>query len=194
MAKGTMLLRKRRNAQMNNDKFNEMINDKWARTKSAFSAAKESLTTCELTTLAYRPVRLKAIEALIEAYIIARDERPEPAQLDRLATLCLYEEVTDPSRMKMRDNEYPIMSDEQKARRQEGKHSRGSTVSGEVPLGAADSTGVDGKSYGIPTKRMRNKRENNFVDKESKSRNMERKKVYGEFTKVQPVIVVKIGK
>jgi phage gp36-like protein len=181
-------------AQMNNDNFNDLINDLWSQTKSAFSAAKDSEFACELASLAYRPTRFKAIEALLDSYISAREERPDSTCLDRLATLCLYEEVTDPSRMKMRDNEFPIMSDEQQARRREGLHSRSSTVSGEVPLGAADSTGVDGKSYGIPTKRVRNKRENTFVDREAKSRNTERKRVYGEFTKVQPVITGKINK
>jgi hypothetical protein len=139
-----------------------------------------------------REVRLVKIEDLTEAYYAKTGEMPDAVALERLADLVLYEELTDDDRMKVRNNEYPFLSETQLARRQEGLHARGGT-SGEVPLSAADSVGSDGKSYGIPTRRERNKRENRFVDKEAKIRNKERKHNYTEFTKVQPVIVRKIG-
>jgi hypothetical protein len=139
-----------------------------------------------------REVRLVNIEELTEMYREATGEWPDGVALERLADLCLYEELTDDDRMKVRNNEYPIMSETQIARRQEGVHARSGT-SGEVPLGAADSVGTDGKSYGQPTKRQRNSRENSFVDKEAKSRNTQRKRRYHEFTKVQPVITYKIS-
>jgi hypothetical protein len=139
-----------------------------------------------------RDLRMVTIEQLTEEYYAKTGEMPDGKALERLADLCLYEELTDDDRMKMRNNEYPIMSNEQLARRQEGFHSRGNTVSGEVPLEAADTVSIDGRSYGIPSKRQRNTRENNFVDKKAKIRNKERKRNYAEFTKVQPVITYKI--
>jgi hypothetical protein len=139
-----------------------------------------------------REVRIGKINSLIEEYFGKTGEMPDTVALERLADLVLYEELTDDDRMKVRNNEYPFLSETQLARRQEGLHARGGT-SGEVPLSAADSVGSDGKSYGIPTRRERNKRENRFVDKEAKIRNKERKHNYTEFTKVQPVIVRKIG-
>jgi hypothetical protein len=139
-----------------------------------------------------REVRLVKIEALTEEYFAKTGEMPDAVSLERLANLCLHEELTDSDRMKTRNNEYPFLSETQLARRQEGLHARGGT-SGEVPLSAADSIGTDGKSYGVPTRRERNSRENRFVDKEAKIRNKERKHRYAEFTKVQPVIVRKIG-
>jgi hypothetical protein len=139
-----------------------------------------------------REVRIVKINTLIEEYFAKTGEMPDAVALERLSDLILYEELTDDDRMKVRNNEYPFLSETQLARRQEGLHARGGT-SGEVPLSAADSVGSDGKSYGIPTRRERNKRENRFVDKEAKIRNKERKHNYTEFTKVQPVIVRKIG-
>jgi hypothetical protein len=134
-----------------------------------------------------RERRLEYIEAVTEEYFRLTGEWPDAIALERLADLCLYEEITDTDRMKARNNEYPFFSETQLARRQEGLHARGGT-SGEVPLSAADSIGTDGKSYGIPTRRERNSRENRFVDKEAKIRNKERKHKYTEFTKIQPVI------
>jgi hypothetical protein len=139
-----------------------------------------------------REVRLGKIEQLTEDYFAKTGEMPDSTALERMADLCLYEELTDNDRMKVRNNEYPFLSETQLARRQEGLHARGGT-SGEVPLSAADSIGTDGKSYGTPTRRERNSRENRFVDKEAKIRNKDRKHRYTEFTKVQPVIVRKIG-
>jgi hypothetical protein len=139
-----------------------------------------------------RELRLVKIEKLTEEYFAKTGEMPDAIALERLSDLCLYEELTDSDRMKVRNNEYPFLSETQMARRQEGLHARGGT-SGEVPLSAADSLGSDGRNYGIPTRRERNSRENRFVDKEAKIRNKERKQKYMEFTKVQPVIIRKIS-
>jgi hypothetical protein len=139
-----------------------------------------------------REARIVKIEELTERYYEKTGEMPDGVALERLADLCLYEELTDDDRMKVRNNEYPFLSETQLARRQEGLHARGGT-SGEVPLAAAESVGTDGRSYGIPTRRERNSRENRFVDKEARSRNKERKHKYAEFTKVQPVIVRKMS-
>jgi hypothetical protein len=138
-----------------------------------------------------REVRLGRLGALAEEYFAKAGEMPDGVALERMADLCLWEELTDNDRMKVRNNEYPFFSETQLARRQEGVHARSGT-SGEVPLSAAESIGTDGKSYAVPTRRERNSRENRFVDKEAKIRNKERKHNYTEFTKVQPVITHKI--
>jgi hypothetical protein len=136
-----------------------------------------------------REVRLVKIEELTEEYFAKEGEWPDVVALERLADLCLYEELTDDDRMKVRNNEYPFLSDVQMARRQEGKHKRKSDNPNiEVPLGIAENYGMDGKVHDYPTRRQRSDRENIFIDKEAKIRNIERKHKYTEFTKVQPVI------
>lgn len=151
----------------------------------------EAITQLQLATKRGelpRDLRLAKIEQLTEDYFVKAGEMPDAKALERLSDLCLYEELTDDDRMKVRNNEYPFLSETQLARRQEGVHSRGKNVSGEVPLEAAETVSVDGRSYSHPTRRQRNTRENNFVDKETKIRNKERKKRYTEFTKIQPVV------
>jgi hypothetical protein len=141
-----------------------------------------------------RSLRLVKIEELTETYVATTGEWPDVVALERLADLCLYEELTDDDRMKVRNNEYPFLSSEQMARRQEGKHVRKSDNPNiEVPLAIADNIGSDGRNYNEPTRRVRSERENRFVDKEARSLNKERKRKYSEFTKVQPVIIRKAG-
>ena len=140
-----------------------------------------------------RELRIEKIEQLTEDYYRLAGEMPDSVALERLADLILHEELTDSDRMKVRNNEYPFLSNEQLARRQEGKHSRSSTLSGEVPLGAADTVGMDGRNHSQPVRRVRNSRENRLVDSAAKIRNKERRQSYEEFTKVQPVIVYKMG-
>jgi len=97
-----------------------------------------------------REQRFNAIERLIDDYIEAHGKRPEPAQLDRLATLCLYEEVTDNDRMKMRNNEFPIASDRQLERRD-------AELVGET---WAESIAVDGRDHAKQTRNYRRKLRN----------------------------------
>jgi hypothetical protein len=140
-----------------------------------------------------REVRLGKIEALTEEYFAVAGEMPDSVALERLADLCLHEELTDPDEHKVSRNEYPFLSDTQIARRQEGKHSRKTdNPKIEVPLGIAENFGIDGKMHDYPARRVRSERENAFVDKEARIRNKERKHKYVEFTKVQPVYYDKI--
>jgi hypothetical protein len=135
-----------------------------------------------------------AIDVLTEEYFAKNGEFPDAAALERLADLCLYEEITDSNPDKMTTEEYPIMSDTQLARRREGKHrKKEANYRIEVPLGIAENYGIDGKVHDYPTRRQRSERENSFVDKEARARNKERKHAYNEFTKVQPVVVRKIS-
>ncbi|EOO19996.1 hypothetical protein [Bacillus cereus] len=124
-----------------------------------------------------RDVRAEEIKALTDAYVGAVGQRPEPKQLERLADLLLYEELSDTHPDKMTLAEYPIMSDHQLSRR----HSR------EVSMKVAEEYGSDKRCYKPPVRRKRTRKETWQIDREAKSRNEERRKAYREFTRVQAV-------
>ncbi|MGH1326197.1 hypothetical protein [Bacillus pretiosus] len=126
-----------------------------------------------------RDVRAKEIKSLTDAYVEAVGERPEPKQLERLADLLLYEELRDTHPDKMTLAEYPIMSDHQLSRRH----------SVEVSMKVAEEYGVDRRNYKPPVRRKRTRKETWKIDREAKSRNEERRKVYREFTRVSEIKV-----
>jgi hypothetical protein len=113
----------------------------------------------EITTVLVsdRTKRIALIAELIESYIAATGQRPDSVQLDRLATLCLREELTDTNEYKMSQNEYPIMSDEQYVRRKEGKHTRAYGSKTEISLTFAEEVGTDGRDYRPQTREHRRK-------------------------------------
>jgi hypothetical protein len=131
-----------------------------------------------------REVRLVKIDALAEGYFATAGEIPDAVALERLADLCLYEELTDPNPDKMTTEEYPFMSEHQFDRRDNRESSVGSAI---------ENSAADGRKHTIPTRRSRADYENRFVDKKAKTRNKERKRIYTEFTKVQPVKAYEIG-
>ncbi|WJX07520.1 hypothetical protein [Bacillus cereus] len=124
-----------------------------------------------------RYVRTKEIKSLTDAYVGTVGERPESKQLERLADLLLYEDLSNTHPDKMTLAEYPIMSDHQLSRRH----------SGEVSMKVAEEYGSDRRNYKPPVRRKRTRKETWQIDKEAKSRNKERMKMYKEFVKVQPV-------
>jgi hypothetical protein len=129
-----------------------------------------------------RKLRFVKIGQLTEDYFENTDEIPDVISLERLSSLCLYEELTDPNPDKMTTEEYPIMSDTQRARRIEGKHrKKEANYRIEVPLGIAENRGTDGRMHDLPTKRERSERENRFIDEEARSRNEDRKESYNAF-------------
>jgi hypothetical protein len=103
-----------------------------------------------------RTKRIALIDELIESYIAATDQRPDSVQLDRLATLCLREELTDRHPDKMSREEFPIMSDEQYVRRKTGlnrkKDGRGII---ETSFKLAEEYGTDGRNYRRPKRKKR---------------------------------------
>ena len=131
-----------------------------------------------------RELRLVKIEALTEDYFAKVGEMPDAVALERLADLCLYEELTDSNEHKISQTEYPFLSERQFDRRdsREVKSANG-----------MDGNAADGQKHGRPTRRERTDYENRFVDKKARIRNKDRKKTYHDFTKVQPVVVRKIG-
>jgi hypothetical protein len=130
-----------------------------------------------------REVRIVRIEQLTEEFFVRTGAVPDAIALERLADLCLYEEITDNDRMKVRNNEYPFFSETQFEERRKV----------EASFKLSEEQGVDGRNYKPPGRRDRSNREIKFMDKNAKIRNKERKQKYHDFTKVQPVITRRIN-
>jgi hypothetical protein len=148
--------------------------------KAAFSAAVTDLIASNRANPIPRAERMRLIGALIDEYIASTGERPDAAELERLADAVLYEELTDTNRMKSRDEEYPILSEHQLARRQSGKYKRWDTE-GEVPLEVALHYATDGHNYCFPNRRRRTIEEMIWMDWHSRSRNKDRRDHYNAF-------------
>ena len=130
-------------------------------------------------TLANRQLRMQIVEDLTECYREAAGDWPDGKTLEKLTDAILCEELTDMHPDKITRTEYPFMSDWQLDARHENEYAD--------TLG--DAHGTDGRKHSKPTRRVRTGREHFVVNKHTKSRNLERKRKYREFTKVQPVIV-----
>jgi hypothetical protein len=129
-----------------------------------------------------RQQRMTVIDAM------SQDHSFSDREIEYLTDLILNEEITDSRPDKMTLEDYPIMSDTQLARRQEGKHvKKGTLPKGEISIGAISNFGTDGRNYRYPSRAKRTTEEYLTMDYENKSRNEERHRKYREFTKVQPV-------
>ncbi|GAF23270.1 hypothetical protein JCM19047_3076 [Bacillus sp. JCM 19047] len=64
-----------------------------------------------------RPGRFKEIEKLIEAYYDQHEKVPPSYMLEKLASLCLHEELSNRNSHKMAHECFPILTDHQHARR-----------------------------------------------------------------------------
>src|SRR5690606_6780426 len=89
-----------------------------------------------------RQTRLQVSDSLVESYVKYTGLRPPSAQLGRLATLILRDELADKNEHKIRHNERPIMSNRQVGRRQDN----------EMPSVWYREIGVDGGNYREPTR------------------------------------------
>ncbi|PFP30242.1 hypothetical protein COJ96_05890 [Bacillus sp. AFS073361] len=130
-----------------------------------------------------REVRLGKIEELAERYFAKTGEMPDAVTLERMSDLCLFEELSDTHPDKVTRTEYPFFSETQFEERRKA----------EVSFKLSEEHGVDGRNHKPPTRRERTNREIKLMDKHARIRNKERKQRYHEFTKVQPVVVRKIG-
>ena len=128
-----------------------------------------------------RESRMVKIEQLTEDYFAKTGEWPDAIALERLANLCLYEELTDTHPDKVTRTEYPFFSEHQFEERYKS----------EASFKLAEEHGVDGRDHKPPVRRVRTNKDNKFIDKNARIRNKERQRAYHEFTKVQPVIVRK---
>ncbi|MEV2661799.1 hypothetical protein ABNC42_14930 [Paenibacillus larvae] len=127
--------------------------------------------------IADREERIKAVEALTDAYVDSTGQEPSAAQLERLTDYILLEEINDNSSDKVTQSEYPFFSDRQLERR----YKRETTVK------AAEYVGMDGRSHRAGKRRKRNKWETDYVDKNAKIWNAERKAQYKKDTAPGPV-------
>jgi hypothetical protein len=142
-----------RNIMTEKERFKRTINKLLSR---------KDLTTAE---------RIAEVEKFLDDYIAIHGAFPEGANIEELTDYILAEELNDPDRMKMRNNEYPFMSERQLRRR----HSK------EVPISRAENIASNGRDYRKPARRKRSKHENAFMDRKVKSRNKERRKTYNDF-------------
>ena len=126
-------------------------------------------------------VTFEKVRALTDTYVEETGKRPEVVALDRMATLLLNDEITDRDRMKMRNNESPILTESQREKREKG----------EAAFAWAQEIGADGVDYRPQTRdikrKMRSATKGNLRDKDVHARNKERQRKYRAFTKVQPV-------
>jgi hypothetical protein len=127
---------------MNKTIFNEKVTELIERTKAGDPE------------LLDRQKRIKIIDELIENYVTETGGKvPEPYELERLGSLILREELTDPLKNKMSVNENPIMSDDQYARRTEGRHQRKSNNRKEIGFNSTSTIATDGKDYRLPIRK-----------------------------------------
>lgn len=86
--------------------------------------------------------RVRKVGELTEAYFSHVGKHADWAQLDRLGSLILRDELTDPHPDKMTLEEYPIMSESQRDER----------AIKEVSLIWADEVATDGRDYRLQTR------------------------------------------
>jgi hypothetical protein len=150
--------------------------------KAAFSAAVTDLIASNRANPIPRAERMRLIGALIDEYVASTGERPDGAELDRLANAVLHEELTDPSVWKAKHAEYPFFSEIQLERR----------TNRDDREEAASLEATDGKCYRKPTRRKRSPKENAFMDRTVKSRNKQRREQYRKDTRPGEVITYNI--
>jgi len=86
--------------------------------------------------------RIERVEVLTESYFDRVGMHADGPVLERLASLILYDEITDPDVHKVSHNEAPILSERQQFRRQRS----------EVNDAWLEYQGIDGKDYRIKTR------------------------------------------
>ena len=101
---------------------------------SAFTRFKKSKTN--------RQNRIEYVAKLTERYFLQHEKMPATHVLDRMATLILQDELADIDRMKMRNTEYPLLSETQELYRKKDERS----------LKAAQDVATDGVDYRIRTR------------------------------------------
>jgi len=104
--------------------------------------------------------RCVSVETLCEAHFEQFGKMPDSNVLDRLASLILFDDLTDDTPWKTQNTEYPIESE-----RQELDYHKGLTARA-VP----ESISTDGKDYRMPTRRIRTPSENAHMDREYEGR------------------------
>lgn len=153
-----------------NETFTEIVS-------TAFEKVEAVDSVMELDGVEYalqdRNQRMAWVEAITELFVRQTGQRPPGAQLERLATFILREELKDRSTGKHRREEYPFLSEQQMRRRQRKS----------VSSAAAEGIATDGQNHRTPTRRKRMIKEMLHIDETARIRNKERRKKYAEARK-----------
>lgn len=164
-----------------NETFKEIVN-------TAFEKAEAVDDVMELGGVEYvlqdRNQRMAWVEAITDLFVMQTGRRPPGAQLDRLATFILREELKDRNTGKHKRAEYPFLSEQQMRRRQR------KTVS----FAAAEGIATDGQNHRTPTRRKLMVKEMLHIDETARIRNKERRKKYAEARKPGKVKSYKISR
>ncbi|WP_060210519.1 hypothetical protein [Sporosarcina koreensis] len=118
-----------------NEQLNAYIDDLWAQEK--WEKALGIAGVGGSKRYEYAEQRRKNVELITESFYATVGQMPSPAQLDRLASFLLFDELSDPHPDKMTREEYPIMSDSQRDER----------LGDEVSFKWTESVAVDGRDY-----------------------------------------------
>ena len=164
-----------------NETFTEIVNN-------AFEKVEAVNDVMELGGVEYalqdRNQRMAWVEAITELFIRQTGQRPPGAQLDRLATLILREELKNRDTGKYKKDEYPFLSEQQMRRRQRKS----------VNIAASEGIATDGQNHRTPTRRKLLVKEMLHIDETARIRNKERRKKYAEARKPGKVKSYKISR
>lgn len=118
-----------------NERFHSLIDGMWAQEKrakmSGLAGVKGSLR------YEYAENRRINSDRIVESFFAVVGKIPSTAQLDRLASYLLFDELTDEHPDKMTREEYPILSESQRDER----------LKDEVSFSWAESVAIDGRDH-----------------------------------------------
>lgn len=143
--------------------------------KAAFERAATHLIDASIED---RDERMTAVQVLIDEYVTAIGERPDGAIIEQLTDYILYEELEGDMRTDKINDEYPILSERQMARRFER----------ECGLEVAENHDAEGRNRATPIRRRRSAKETRFVDKLAQMKNRRRNAQYKRDTSPGSVI------
>jgi len=127
--------------------------------------------------VADRAERMRRAGEMIDSYVIKYGERPPNPIITMLNEYMFLEEFTD--RRKSKGNEeYPILSERQFARRYEQEYS----------FDLANTYDLTGKNHAKPIRRPRRSDEHRFVEREAQRKNRKRNAAYRNATRPGAVI------
>lgn len=118
-----------------NELFHSLIDGMWAQEKRAKMSGLAGVKG--LLRYEYAENRRINSDRIVESFFAIVGQLPSTAQLDRLASYLLFDELTDTNEYKMSHEEYPILSDNQQKRRHKT----------EVSASWAESVAIDGIDY-----------------------------------------------
>lgn len=136
---------------------------------SDYKTSFEHAATCLIDAkIEDRDERMTAVQALIDEYVAVIGERPDGTTIEQLTDYILFEELEGDMRTDKINDEYPILSERQMARRFER----------ECGLEVAENYDTEGRNRATPIRRRRTAKESRFVDKLAQMKNRKRSAQY----------------